>query len=69
MIAATATSDSAIFYRSRRRVAVWALALALGGAAAGTAATLAVTHDDNSGEQGGVPRHGRASRPVAVSTR
>ena len=47
MTTATATADSAIFYRSRRRIAVWALALALGGAAAGTATTLAVTHDDS----------------------
>jgi hypothetical protein len=47
MTTATATADSAILYRSRRRIAVWALALTLGGAAAGTATTLAVTHDDN----------------------
>src|SRR5262245_43109272 len=47
MTTATATPESAILYRSRRRVAVWALALTLGGAAAGTVTTLAVTHDDN----------------------
>jgi len=47
MMTATATADSAIFNRSRRRIAVWALALTLGGAAAGTVTTLAVTRDDN----------------------
>jgi hypothetical protein len=48
MTTATATAGSPILYRSRRRIAAWALALALGGAAAGTATTLAVTHDNNS---------------------
>jgi len=47
MTSATATVGTPIFYRSRRRIAMWALALTLGGAAAGTATTLAVTHDDN----------------------
>ena len=46
MTSATATAGAPILYRSRRRIAIWALALALGGAAAGTATTLAVTHDD-----------------------
>jgi len=46
MTSATATVGAPILYRSRRRIAIWALALTLGGAAAGTATTLAVTHDD-----------------------
>lgn len=48
MTAATATSGVPILNRSRRRIAIWALALTLGGAAAGTATTLAVNHDDSS---------------------
>jgi hypothetical protein len=48
MTSATAVSGSQILDRSRRRIAVWALALTLGGAAVGTATTLAVTHDDTS---------------------
>jgi hypothetical protein len=63
MTTATATADGAIFYRSRRSLAVWALALTLGGAAAGTATTLAVTHDDNAASKA-VPA---AVRPGAVA--
>ena len=48
MTSATATVGSGILYRSRRRIAAWAFAVALGGAAIGTATTLAVTHDDSS---------------------
>jgi hypothetical protein len=48
MTATTAAPGVPIFNRSRRRIAVWALALTLGGAAAGTATTLAVNHDDSS---------------------
>jgi hypothetical protein len=47
MTAATATT-SIPFLRTRRRVAAWAAALLLGGAAIGTATTLAVTADDDS---------------------
>jgi len=48
MTSATATAGSGILYRSRRRIAAWVFAVALGGAAVGTATTLAVTHDDSS---------------------
>jgi hypothetical protein len=47
MTAATATSGAPVLYRSRRRIAIWALALTLSGAAAGTVTTLAVTNDDS----------------------
>jgi hypothetical protein len=45
MTSATATAGSGILYRSRRRIAVWVFAVALGGAAVGTTATLVATHD------------------------
>jgi hypothetical protein len=48
MTTATAVSGSQIIFRSRRRLAIWAAALTLGGAAVGTATTLAVTHDNGS---------------------
>jgi hypothetical protein len=47
MTSVTATAGSGILYRSRRRIAIWALALALGGAAVGTTATLVATHDSS----------------------
>ena len=49
MTAVTAPSHAPILSRSRRRIAIWALALmTLGGAAAGTAVTVAVSHNGSS---------------------
>jgi hypothetical protein len=61
-----ATASSAILYRSRRRVAVGALALTLAGAAAGTVTTLVVTSNNDTARHAVPPQ--AVPGVVAVST-